>query len=114
VALEQQLAEVPDDGYLNLTMGLALAILGRKAEAIAAGERAVALQPMTEDALFGPQIQQRLVRIYLIVGEPEKALDRLEPLLTAPYWLTPAWVRLEPTFDPLRGRPRFERLVAQK
>jgi hypothetical protein len=114
VALEKQLQGTPDDGFLQVNMGHALAMLGRKAEAIAAGERAHALLPVTRDALFGPQVQQRLVRIYLIVGEREKALDQLEPLLEVPYWLSPGWLRLEPTFDPLRGHPRFERLVAAR
>ena len=114
VALEKQLEAVPEDPWLHLTLGAALAVLGRKTEAIAEGERARALLPITKDAVFGPQIQQRLVRIYLIVGEREKALDLLEPLLTVPYWLSPEWLRLEPTFDPLRGHPRFERLVGGK
>jgi len=53
-----------------------------------------------------------LVRIYLLVGEPEKALDRLEPLLKIPYYLSPGWLRIDPTFAPLMGNPRFEKLVA--
>jgi hypothetical protein len=52
------------------------------------------------------------VRIYLLVGEPEKALDQLEPLLKIPYLLSPGWLRIDPTFAPLKGNPRFERLVA--
>jgi eukaryotic-like serine/threonine-protein kinase len=114
VALEEQLEAVPDDPWLHVTMGHALAILGRKAEAIAEGERANTLLPITRDAMFGAQVQQRLVRIYIIVGEPEKALDKLEPLLEVPYWLSPEWLRLEPTFAPLKGNPRFEKLVAGK
>jgi TolB-like protein/Flp pilus assembly protein TadD len=114
VTLEEQLEVAPEDGFLNVNRGHALAMLGRKAEAIAAGERGRALLPMARDMMFGAQVQQRLVRIYLIVGEPEKALALLEPLLTTPYWLSPGWLRLEPTFDPLRGHPRFERLVAGK
>jgi hypothetical protein len=45
------------------------------------------------------------------VGEHEKALDRLEPLLRQPYYLSPGWLKLDPTFDPLRKNPRFQRLV---
>ena len=59
----------------------------------------------------GPYIQLQLVRIYLLVGEPEKALDQLEPLLKIPYYLSPGWLRIDPTFDPLRSNPRFRKLV---
>ena len=64
-----------------------------------------------QDAYTGPYIQHQLVRIYILVGEPEKALDQLEPLLKMPYYLSPGWLRIDPTFAPLRGNPRFERLV---
>jgi hypothetical protein len=92
--------------------GLALAYLGRKAEAVREGERAVSLQPVTKDAYQGPYNQHQLARIYLLVGEPEKALDALEPLLKIPYYLSPGWLRIDPTFDPLRTNPRFQRLAA--
>jgi hypothetical protein len=50
--------------------------------------------------------------MYLLVGEPEKALDQLEPLLKMPYYLSPGWLRINPTFAPLKGNPRFEKLIA--
>jgi hypothetical protein len=53
----------------------------------------------------------RLARIYLLVGEPGRALEQLEPLLKVPYYLSPGWLKIDPTFAPLRGNPRFERLV---
>jgi hypothetical protein len=56
--------------------------------------------------------QHELVRIYILVGEPEKALDKLEPLLKMPYYLSPSWLEIDPNFDPLRKNPRFQRLVA--
>ena len=59
----------------------------------------------------GPYLQHHLGRIYILVGEPEKALDQLEPLLKIPYYLSPGWLKIDPNFDPLRGNPRFERLV---
>jgi hypothetical protein len=72
----------------------------------------VELQPISRDAYSGPYYPLQLARIYLLVGEPEKALDQLEPLLRIPYYLSPGWLRIDPTFAPLKGNPRFERLVA--
>ena len=93
------------------SMGIVLAYLGRKDEAIREGLRGVELNPVSKDGFGGPYIQLQLVRIYLLVGEPEKALDQLEPLLKIPYHLSPGWLRIDPTFDPLRNNPRFEKLV---
>jgi hypothetical protein len=89
---------------------LALAYLGRKKEAVREGERVVRLVPLSRQ-IFGPYAQHQLVRIYLLVNEPGKALDKLEPLLKIPYYLSPGWLKIDPNFDPLRGNPRFERLV---
>lgn len=55
--------------------------------------------------------RHQLVRIYIAVGEPEKALDNLEILLHEPYLLSPQWLRIDPNFASLRGNPRFERLA---
>jgi tetratricopeptide (TPR) repeat protein len=111
-ALEGQLRDTPGDAQRQTLRGLALAYLGKKGEAIAAGEDGAALVPIARDFSYGPYLQHQLARIYLLVGEPEKALDRLEPLLKIPYVLTPGWLRIDPTFAPLKGNPRFERLIA--
>jgi eukaryotic-like serine/threonine-protein kinase len=111
-AFEEHLRATPNDAQRHVLLGLTLAYLGRKEEAIREGQRGVALQPVARDAFDGPYEQHQLVRIYMLVGEPEKALDQLEPLLKTPYYLSPGWLRIDPNFDPLRSNPRFQKLVA--
>jgi TolB-like protein/Flp pilus assembly protein TadD len=112
-AFEEQLREAPKDAGLHVYLGLALAYLGQKEKAVREGERGVALDPVAKDARDGPYFQHQLARIYMLVGEPERALDQLEPLLEIPYFLSPGWLRIDPNFDPLRSNPRFQKLVAR-
>ena len=108
---DSQVREAPEDGQLHVLLGTALAYLGHKTEAVREGERGVALLPVKKDAYFGPYVQHQLARIYILVGEPEKALDQLEPLLKIPYFLSPGWLRIDPNFAPLRSNPRFQKLA---
>ena len=108
---EEQLHSTPNDPQRHVLMGLALAYLGRKTDAIREGERGVALDPIATDENNGPYYQHQLARIYILVNEPEKALDQLEPLLRMPYYLSPGWLKIDPTFAPLHGNPRFQKLL---
>jgi TolB-like protein/tetratricopeptide (TPR) repeat protein len=114
LAFEEQLTAAPDDAQLHALYGLALAHLGRMAEAQREGERAVGLAPLDEQAANGAYVRHQLVRIYQLAGEPTKALDELEPLLRIPYYLSSGWLKIDPNFTPLRGNSRFERLVRGK
>jgi tetratricopeptide (TPR) repeat protein len=111
--LEAQLRSAPGDAQRLAILGLALAYLGQKREAIAAGERANYMLPFTKDAVLGAYIQHQLVRIYILTGEFEKALNRLEPLLRIPYDLSPGVLRIDPNFDPLRQHVRFQQLLTE-
>ncbi|HEU4801152.1 MAG TPA: protein kinase [Gemmatimonadales bacterium] len=110
-ALEERLAQ-SDNAEHRVLLGVALAYLGRKDDAIREGRRAAATLPVSAEAFIGSYIQHQLVRIYILSGEHDLALDRLEPLLQHPYFLSPGWLRVDPAFEPLRGNPRFERLAS--
>jgi len=112
VAFEDQLRGAPADPQRHVLYGLALAYLGRAEQAIAEGERGMALLPLSRDAVNGAYNQHQLARIYLLAGQPERALDQLELLLRVPYYLSAGWLRIDPTFTELKGNPRFERLIA--
>jgi eukaryotic-like serine/threonine-protein kinase len=113
-AADEQLRASPGDAQRQIVRGLVLATLGRFTDAIAAGERGMAEARKRWTATNGPYMQHQLARIYLIAGQRDKALDQLEPLLRMPYYLSPAWLRIDPNVAPLRGSARFERLVSSK
>ncbi len=93
--------------------------LGDKAAALALSEQAMAANPIEKDAVDGPIPIEILARVAARVGEPDRAITALQKLLSIPYNgalaaapLTPALLRLDPMFDPLRNDPRFEKLAA--
>ena len=93
--------------------------LGDKPAALALAERAVAANPIEKDAVRGGFPMEILARVAARMGEPDRAIAALQKLLSIPYAglsenvpLTPALLRLDPMFDPLRNDPRFQKLVA--
>jgi tetratricopeptide (TPR) repeat protein len=113
MAYEEQLRPFPDDAQLTELLGRALVLTGRKAEAIRAAERSLALRETSLDAVSGPYYKYQVARILMQAGEKARALDLIEPLLKVPGDLTPGWLRIDPAFVPLRGEPRFQRLITQ-
>jgi serine/threonine protein kinase/TolB-like protein/Flp pilus assembly protein TadD len=110
-ALETALEKRPDDYRARASLGLALAGLGRKADAIAAGRKAVDMQPVEEEAYIGPPLLERLALIYTRVGESDLAIDTIDRLLSIPAKISVAELRLDPRWDPLRDQPRFQKLL---
>ena len=88
-----------------------LAVLGRKAEAIAATERALAALPIERDWIDGAGLAFVGAQVYAMLGEREKSIAFLERILGRRTFVQPGWVRQDETFESLRGDPRFERLT---
>ncbi len=114
IALQRQVADNPEDAFTRANLGIALAMSGRRAEAVREGEQALKLEPIATNGITGPLAQFSLVHTYTILGDQDAALDRLEPLLRIPFYVSPAWLRIDPTFAPLRNNPRFRELVTGK
>jgi tetratricopeptide (TPR) repeat protein len=113
ILLEKEVKELPDNPPAHMRLGIVCAGLGRKEEAIREGKIAVELYPVSKDALDGPGNVFSLAVIYVMVGEYDAALDKIEYLLSIPYDLSVPFLRLDWRWDPLREHPRFKRLLEE-
>jgi TolB-like protein/Flp pilus assembly protein TadD len=108
---EEELRVHPDDAVLLSELGLIDAGLGRKEEALNEGRRAMELDPSAKDESTEPCADIDFAMICTWTGERELALEQLEAVTKGPGNHTYGNLRLSPLLDPLRGDPRFERIV---
>jgi len=109
--LEIKIQEQPDDERFHSSLGIAYAGLGRKKHAISEGERGVELLPISKDAWRGQYRLEDLARIYVMVGEFDTAIEKIEHLLFIPGEMSIPLLKLDPAWNPLRDHRRFKRLV---
>jgi hypothetical protein len=104
-------------------LSLANAALGEKDSALKEAERAITLLPSAKDRMYGPGFEENLALIQTMFGANSQAISTLTQLLQTPYFswfysrtaaLTPALLRLDPLWDPLRADPAFQKLCEEK
>jgi non-specific serine/threonine protein kinase len=112
--LQEAIQARAGDSRYHMALGRTYAGLDRKDEAIASGQRATELLPVSRDAIQGTMALYEMAAIYVGVDEPGRACELLEQILSRPSWFTRTFVQLDPRLAPLRGYPRFETLMAQE
>jgi len=115
IAFAKQLHDFPDRAQLRELLARALALAGRKQEAAIQADSALKLRETTNDATLKGYVLFQAARVFIQSGENERALDLLERLITMPASdITPGYLKIDPSFAPLKGNPRFEKLIAGK
>jgi serine/threonine-protein kinase len=118
--MEADVLAHPDNAIRHARLGLLYAYMGRKADAIREGERAVQLQPVSADAYDGPQRLCTLALIHARVGDNDKAISMIESLLRMPGCvsfyeasMSLSELRLRWQWDPLRSELRFQKILSE-
>lgn len=109
--LKEKIKEDPDDDRYYATLGKCYALIGNDKEAIACGNKAINLKPGKLDAWQGYVKEQDLMEIYILTGNYDLALDKIEYLLSIPGELSVELLKIDPIFDNLRNLPKFQKIL---
>jgi serine/threonine protein kinase len=112
IILERKVQSRPGEAPFHSYLGIAYAGLGHKEEAIREGKKGVELLPVSKDAIDAPTFVQILAQIHVMVGDYDSAIDQLEYLLSIPSYISIPYLRIDPTWAPLRNHSRFQKLLA--
>ena len=114
-ALESQLREAPQDAQRHVILGLALVLAVRGREGMAEAARGLAIaraDTATTWSVTNAYLTYVAARTALVAGDKAKAIELLAESMRLRYFVTPAWLRIDPTWNAVRNDPRFERLLS--
>ena len=126
ITVDEFSRDQPDNGPRAVLLSQAYAVMGEKDSALQEAQRAIMLYPRAKDQVSGPQLEENLASIQTMFGENSRAISTLTQLLQTPYLkahiicftppivVTPALLRLDPIWDPLRADPAFQKLCEEK
>ncbi|HEX3419624.1 MAG TPA: protein kinase [Candidatus Udaeobacter sp.] len=120
--LEPLRKEQPDNAFVAAALAVAYAMVGQNESALNEAQRAITIAPSSKDRLSGPGFEEDLALVEMITGDNSRAISILTRLLQTPYGsglyspapITPALLRLDPIWDPLRVEPSFQKLCEKK
>jgi TolB-like protein/Flp pilus assembly protein TadD len=119
-SIEKIVVNSPQDGTRRAQLGLLYAFLGRKEDALREGQRAMELKPITHDVIEGAVVEDFYTLTCARLGESDKAINRIERLLTTPFAvdyadesITLSDLRQRWEWDPLRKDPRFQKILTE-
>ncbi len=109
--LREAVEKYPNDPRYHSSLGIALAGIGNKEEALQQGKRAVALLPLSKNKAYGTSYVMDLAVIYAMTGDVHGACEQLDILLKIDSWFTPPYFYMDIRLAPLYGKPEYESLM---
>jgi TolB-like protein len=109
--LKMKIREFPDDDRFYAALGYAYAYKGENKKAIESAQKAVKLKPMKMDVWQGFDKENDLASVYILAGDYDQAMDKIEYLLTIPGELSVPLLKIDPAYDKLRDLPRFQKIL---
>src|SRR4030042_264153 len=111
IELNEKIKQFPEDERFYAALGYAYAFKGEYKIALENSQKAVKLMPLSTDVWKGFEKEKDLAEVYILAGEYERALDKIEYLLTIPGDLSVPLLKADPAYDKLLDLPRFKKIL---